>query len=144
MPGAGFLERACTVDGCFRPVNARGLCSKHYQRWRRYGDPLYERPKRCCAVAGCLEPHYSLGYCRSHHRRFVEYGDPLKGFAVESPTVTCVCIEPDPSPSWSFAPGGFGPNECRRCRLLVVTDAVLAGVERHRARVAAGRAARAA
>src|SRR5690606_5922800 len=34
---------ACSVDGCETPArdHASGepLCGKHYQRWRRYGDP---------------------------------------------------------------------------------------------------------
>lgn len=29
----------CSVDGCHRGVVARGLCSKHRQRWARNGDP---------------------------------------------------------------------------------------------------------
>jgi hypothetical protein len=28
----------CTV--CGKPANARGLCSTHYLRWKRHGDPL--------------------------------------------------------------------------------------------------------
>ena len=30
----------CSVDGCSRPSNARGMCSVHYGRWKTYGDPL--------------------------------------------------------------------------------------------------------
>lgn len=30
----------CAVDGCERPVVARGWCECHYQRWRRHGDPV--------------------------------------------------------------------------------------------------------
>ena len=30
----------CTVPDCDRPVKARGWCQKHYERWRRFGDPL--------------------------------------------------------------------------------------------------------
>jgi len=29
----------CSVEGCERPANARGLCKGHYARWRRYGTP---------------------------------------------------------------------------------------------------------
>jgi len=28
----------CNQAGCGKPVNARGLCSMHYKRWRLYGD----------------------------------------------------------------------------------------------------------
>jgi hypothetical protein len=30
----------CTIDGCERLVNGHGLCSMHYIRWRKYGDPM--------------------------------------------------------------------------------------------------------
>lgn len=33
-------ERTCSVAGCGRDVVAKGLCSRHYQRQRRWGDPL--------------------------------------------------------------------------------------------------------
>jgi len=29
----------CTRPDCGKPVNARGLCSRHYKQWRLYGDP---------------------------------------------------------------------------------------------------------
>lgn len=29
----------CTIDGCGRPVVARGWCKRHYDRWRRHGNP---------------------------------------------------------------------------------------------------------
>lgn len=33
----------CTVEGCERFVNGHGLCVTHYDRWRKYGDPLKGR-----------------------------------------------------------------------------------------------------
>lgn len=27
---------SCYISGCTEPILARGLCSAHYQRWRRY------------------------------------------------------------------------------------------------------------
>lgn len=36
----------CAVDGCDKPaVNRHGWCNAHYLRWRRYGDPLAQRPR---------------------------------------------------------------------------------------------------
>ena len=32
--------RLCDVEGCDDPRYGRGLCSYHYQRWLRHGDPL--------------------------------------------------------------------------------------------------------
>lgn len=33
------ITRICSVDGCGKPHEARGLCGPHYLRWRRHGDP---------------------------------------------------------------------------------------------------------
>jgi HNH endonuclease len=37
-------ERTCKVEGCDTPVpapgGARGMCGKHYCRWKNHGDPL--------------------------------------------------------------------------------------------------------
>lgn len=30
----------CKIESCNQQSTARGLCHKHYMRWRRYGDPL--------------------------------------------------------------------------------------------------------
>lgn len=34
-----MAKRSCSVDGCSEPVQGRGWCSRHYQRWQRHGDP---------------------------------------------------------------------------------------------------------
>lgn len=34
------MMRLCSVAGCGRGHRARGFCSSHWKRWRRYGDPL--------------------------------------------------------------------------------------------------------
>lgn len=30
----------CTVEGCVRPIRARGMCPSHLNKFHRYGDPL--------------------------------------------------------------------------------------------------------
>ncbi|MFH1425991.1 MAG: hypothetical protein ABIG66_01000 [Candidatus Kerfeldbacteria bacterium] len=32
--------QTCSVEGCTSRTQTRGFCSKHYQRWWKYGDPL--------------------------------------------------------------------------------------------------------
>lgn len=41
----------CTIAGCTSRVFGHGLCSKHYQRARRHGDPLAGRPERGAPLA---------------------------------------------------------------------------------------------
>lgn len=33
------MTRACSIAGCGNVRRARGLCSTHWNRWRRHGDP---------------------------------------------------------------------------------------------------------
>jgi very-short-patch-repair endonuclease len=37
--------RICSVEGCDKPYLATGLCSKHWQRRKKYGSPLAVSPK---------------------------------------------------------------------------------------------------
>lgn len=34
-----MTQVACKVEDCDRRVAARGLCGKHYARWKKHGDP---------------------------------------------------------------------------------------------------------
>ena len=45
MPG-------CAINGCDREHYGRGWCSLHYQRWKRWGNPVYTavRPPRLSAA----------------------------------------------------------------------------------------------
>lgn len=31
----------CSIDGCGGAVHGHGLCSRHYTKWRRHGNPLH-------------------------------------------------------------------------------------------------------
>lgn len=35
-----MANRTCSLPGCEDPHEARGWCTKHYQRWKTHGDPL--------------------------------------------------------------------------------------------------------
>lgn len=41
-----LLGAACSVDGCTEPHIAKSYCNRHYRRWKQYGDPLGEAPRR--------------------------------------------------------------------------------------------------
>lgn len=73
------MNRICTVEACERPHCARGYCTKHYARWRKYGDPGFIPRGRGglptpCSVTGCDENVSSHGMCRTHWRRFATRG----------------------------------------------------------------------
>lgn len=36
------VDMSCSVEGCSRKRDAKGFCPKHYNRWKTYGDPLYQ------------------------------------------------------------------------------------------------------
>lgn len=69
----------CSVDGCNRRVYGNGLCSLHYQRVRKFGEPGEATPRRvarsgACAVDGCDRAVQSRGYCRGHYERLMRSG----------------------------------------------------------------------
>jgi hypothetical protein len=71
----------CDVDECGRPVKARLLCSKHYQRLRSTGDPVgltrkepVARSVTACVVDGCSGEVARGEYCRFHTRRVDRFG----------------------------------------------------------------------
>jgi hypothetical protein len=74
-PVKGLL---CSVEGCERPRQARGLCSIHYTRVLRRGDVGGALPetnkgdnwKKKCSVAGCNDFVKAKGLCRTHYKVF--------------------------------------------------------------------------
>lgn len=77
------MMKKCTVDNCEDTnLKGRGLCQKHYSRFRRHGGTNElprggSKPKYIgCSVDGCQRPHSSLSYCSLHWKRFHLYGDP--------------------------------------------------------------------
>lgn len=79
-------SNTCSVDGCGQSTKARGLCSAHYQRWRKTGDPTKTRPSRwdgydkpTCTVDGCDKVAHAKGLCGTHAPRARRHGDPLAG-----------------------------------------------------------------
>ena len=37
--GRERVNKECSVEGCSKSVQGRGLCAMHYRRLRLYGDP---------------------------------------------------------------------------------------------------------
>lgn len=62
----------CSVEGCGKTVQAKGLCTKHYGRMRRNGttNTVYRRTDiHTCTVPGCTRPIEGRGLCLMHYSR---------------------------------------------------------------------------
>jgi hypothetical protein len=76
-----MLPKSCSVEGCERTVDVRGLCNMHYKRLRRHGstEPQRQRlPQRqeTCSVEDCERTKHGRGFCKLHYKRFVKHGSP--------------------------------------------------------------------
>lgn len=52
----GLSQRTCQIDGCINPSSKKSWCNKHYKRWLRHGDPLYERVGECAKCGDNFTP----------------------------------------------------------------------------------------
>lgn len=74
----------CIVENCTSliRIKSRGLCSKHYGRLLRNGDPLAGRTSAgtkdpVCSIEDCNAPEHTKGWRLRHYTRWTRYGDPL-------------------------------------------------------------------
>ena len=71
-------QRLCSVEGCDHEYYAKGFCSMHYKKNRKYGDPLkfviYISNSGLCEIDGCINKHYSKGLCNLHWFRKWRHG----------------------------------------------------------------------
>lgn len=82
--------KQCIVDGCDKPVKARGLCGNHYSHWlRAHHDDDHERPR--CDVEGCSRTMANWrGWCTLHYQRWRKNGNPaLTKRHLNAPGATC-------------------------------------------------------
>lgn len=72
----------CTVDHCNDPIQARGLCQRHYAQMRKHGRILEKdnhKNKGCiCVVDGCDKPAKTKGYCNKHSQQMWNKGEISK------------------------------------------------------------------
>ena len=72
------MARNCSIKGCKKTVRCRGWCTSHYNKWRRWGDPLHVVERQTvCSVEGCDGKVSGWGYCKPHYHKNRTYGDPL-------------------------------------------------------------------
>lgn len=73
-------EKHCSVEGCDHTGHVvMGMCTKHYQRWRMYGDTDSRRSKdwgapKTCSVDGCERDSIKRGLCSMHYQRWQHHG----------------------------------------------------------------------
>lgn len=92
----------CTIDGCDRPLSAKGMCKMHYGRaWRATAV----RPP--CTIEGCGLPTEAVGFCSKHYTRLRNHGDPMVVLRVRhSPQDVCAvdgCTRPRTDRVWCSA-----------------------------------------
>jgi hypothetical protein len=72
--------KRCRIEGCERKYKHGGWCHAHYERFRKYGDPLagqsfhQARPEKCIAE-GCEKKVVAKSRCAAHYNLFQKYGD---------------------------------------------------------------------
>lgn len=115
--------RRCSVEGCGRAVEAKGLCKSHYHSRRRQAtaEPAGEGPcdqsewctkrqghaRKCnsdlkpCSVEGCAKNVFTGGRCAQHRHQWEKYGSV-------TPPKDSPC---DRTPNCRFTQGH--PGNCR-------------------------------
>ena len=66
------MSKICTVPGCAKFEQAKGLCVRHYKRMSRYGSvdlPPRLPSTKTCTVPRCDRPHVANGLCNNHYQR---------------------------------------------------------------------------
>jgi hypothetical protein len=110
-----MAQGTCTVieggSACGDPILRRKMCSKHYQRWKKHGDPLVVLPMG-------PKPNYDLdSYGAQHHHVRVARGTP-------SYCEHCGTNDPDKWYEWAFNHVGNRKNVedylrlCRSCHRI--------------------------
>lgn len=68
----------CSVNGCHEDARAKGLCSKHYQLFRKHGriERRYlEQRGKICLREGCDRPSRSRGFCKGCYKTALNRGE---------------------------------------------------------------------
>lgn len=66
----------CTIEGCTRPLRARGWCATHWARWHKHGTTELRQFSPLCSVEGCSKASRSLRaeMCETHYYRLRRNG----------------------------------------------------------------------
>lgn len=70
--------KTCKVDGCENQARGMGFCGTHYDKFRKYGDPLGVAPKKTggkCGTDGCSGVVVANGVCAACYARIRKHGN---------------------------------------------------------------------
>ena len=77
-----LVAELCKINDCGKVHFGQGYCSTHWERWTKYGDANYIKPKapiKECTIDNCkTKSQKTSGMCRNHTRSMSLYGDPLE------------------------------------------------------------------
>lgn len=96
MVYTSLMVNLCKIEDCTSRVEGWGYCNKHYQRFKKYGDPLFTKPHGSPRPKGSANPKYLTGEKLNYwvaHRRV----KAARGSASEQ---TCPCGQP--AREWSY------------------------------------------
>lgn len=71
----------CSIPECGKKMLARKLCKSHYEKWRKYGDPLgggTHAQRSECESEKCEGRQYRWGLCGPHFASLNAYLKPPK------------------------------------------------------------------
>jgi len=57
---------------CFRVVDCKGVCQKHYERYKKYKS--YDLPNKeikKCKFIDCNDKYHAKDYCRKHYNKYL-------------------------------------------------------------------------
>lgn len=91
-----MTDRICVVEGCVKPLRARGYCCAHWALWRKYGTPAGRPTRELCSVSGCDRPVRSkfAEHCETHYYRLRRTGTVADRPQISGPCSTEGCVTP--------------------------------------------------
>jgi 5-methylcytosine-specific restriction endonuclease McrA len=73
------MTSRCVLEGCDKPVLARGMCKREYSRWKRHGTVEIDNPRipriagAICIVPGCELPATKRDLCNRDYAWWQRY-----------------------------------------------------------------------
>lgn len=79
--------KSCSVDGCSKRLEARGLCGTHYMRLKRTGVVGEASLKinmgfKGCSIPECSGTHIAKTLCQKHYTIYDTYGLSIEQIAL--------------------------------------------------------------